>query len=213
MTSILSNKSSVKTQPTSQVLSLFVRVLLATSYPTGNRLNRSSAVLVGFYFAHSFPNLLLLSSCGKRRYSDYASHHRLSVLTRLIEFFLLGAGIVHSITGFRRAVQRRGGDQFMVVSGLGILGLMMTHLQDFRFADPPEKIPLSDTVTDTIRFRRFRYTLFVLLVAGHSWRGVSAGWLYRLGFRDPVENRCLLILTKFLIAISTLFYSIPIISP
>jgi succinate dehydrogenase hydrophobic anchor subunit len=212
-------------------MTFLVRVLKSIDYVTTPsaellrqrqrvRVSKSAAVLVGFYIFHSIPNLLLLTRKGRRRYTKYGRYHSGTLTTKLVEVFLLGAGLSHGVLASSKAIRRwrspdgdhkrsRMGE--MMISGGIIMVLLVMHVLDFRFSNA--KLPLDRQVMEVLdqkhrRVKHLLYWLFVLSVTVHAWRGASRGWLYRLGFRN--EGPFLHGLCRFLIMFSFTTYTIPL---
>ena len=187
------------------------------------RISKSAAVLVGFFIFHSLPNILLTSRSGRKKYSNYGVYQSGSRATRVIELFLLGAGLTHAVLSSkksimrifsRRPLQEDTKSWEMLMTGT-VIGLMMiVHLGHFRFSGAENAAPLDQKVVDLLdrrdnRVRNVLYWFFVITVAVHAWRGNTHPWLYRLGFRGgqvPVLHR----VCQILIVLSSVLYSIPL---
>lgn len=166
-----------------------------------DRISKSAAVLVGFMIVHSAPNLLLLSKRGRILYSYYGQFHSGSLFTRLVELFLLGAGLTHGILATRMSLMRwfspgrvheYGHPKEMMVSGAVIVCCMLVHLLDFRFNATLDMKGLDTYVLETVdrrhnQLKALLYWLFIFSVAHHAWRGSTRAWLYRLGFREELS--------------------------
>lgn len=189
------------------------------------RISKSGAVLVGFYIFHSLPNILLASRSGRRKYSLYSRSHSSNTFTRVVEVFLLGAGLTHAVLSSKKMLMRwlsleakpatRKSSEIFV-TGLIILFLMTFHLLDFRFSSRVEvEEDLDRQVLEVLdrkqdRVRNMLYWFFVATVAVHAWRGSSSpGWLYRLGFRGK-EISVLGELCKCLLLVASVLYCIPL---
>jgi succinate dehydrogenase/fumarate reductase cytochrome b subunit len=164
------------------------------------RLSRSGAVLVGFFIFHAFPNALLLTAAGRRKYSHYGKYHSTSLITRFIELFLLAGGATHGILAIRKAFDRWKGKTEvhphsslveMMLTGSIILSLMSMHLFDFRFDPNEDEQHLDEQVLDTLdrkyhRMKNAMYWVFIFTTFVHCWRGTTKAWLFRLGFREEI---------------------------
>ena len=203
----------------------YMHIKSSDSNGRGYRISKSGAVLVGFYIFHSLPNILLASRSGRRKYSLYSRSHSSNTFTRVVEVFLLGAGLTHAVLSSKKMLMRwlsgelkslSGKSSEMLVTGLIILFLMTFHLLDFRFSSRvEEEEELDRKVLELLdreqnRVRNMLYWLFVATVAVHAWKGSSSpGWLYRLGFRRkeiPVLGK----LCKCLIVVASVLYCIPL---
>lgn len=204
------------------LLNVSRRILGAADYLTGLNgygslrsrqisISKSAAVLVGFFVFHSFPNVLLLTRSGREKYSNYGSFHSSSVATKLIEMFLLGAGVIHCTMALHKQASF-GPKKSMLISGVFILGLLMSHLIDFRFSS--SKTSLDQAVLSTLNSRlrkKVAYSVFVLAVTIHAWRGATPAWLFRLGFRGKEEISFFHRACRSLIVLSAVLYHIPLV--
>ena len=187
-----------------------------------DRISKSAAVLVGFMLVHSVPNILLLTPRGRVLYSYYGSFHSGNPVTRVIELFLLGAGLTHGILATRISLMRwfspgrvhdYGRPNEMMISGSLIVCLMLMHLLDFRFNPDLQMDSLDTFVLETLdqRHRQLKsllYWLFIIVVAFHAWRGNTRAWLYRLGFREEISF--LHKLCRVLIVVAFVLFCIPL---
>jgi succinate dehydrogenase hydrophobic anchor subunit len=218
------------------MLSLFANIIGAANfvsspgYPTKHqndrvRLSKSGAVLVGFFIFHSIPNILLTRESGRARYSKYGIYHSTSSLTKVIELFLLTAGITHGILATKKAYARlrnvgephpHGRTFEMMFTGTIISVFLVIHLFDFRFNEKEDEKHLDVQVLDSLdrrhnRLRNAIYWMFVISVGVHAWRGTTKAWFFRLGFRDKKETFALHRLCKCLILVGTVLYGIPLV--
>ena len=187
------------------------------------RLSKSGAVLVGFFIFHSLPNALLLTKEGRAKYSAYGKYHSSSTVTKLIELFLLSAGLTHGIFAVLKGWDRfksKNSDhphsrlREMTITGSLIFILMAMHLFDFRLNPNEDERHLDAQVLELLdkRYRRMKNSLYWLLISSvfvHAWRGSTKAWLYRLGFREEIP--VLHGLCKTLLAISGILYTIPLV--
>ena len=174
------------------------------------RISKTAAVLVGFFIFHSLPNVLLLSAVGRKKYSLYGSFHACCLSTRFVETFLFGAVILHVVLAFRKQLGSSVRKNDMLITGSAILGLLLSHLLDFR-VKREDTDPLDETVSKTVRRKKLLYSAFVLAVGVHAWRGATRAWLVRLGFTDRAEILFLHKLCRSLILGSFALYHIPIV--
>lgn len=203
----------------------YMHIKGSASNGRGYRISKSGAVLVGFYIFHSLPNILLASRSGRGKYSLYARSNSSNTFTRVVEVFLLGAGLTHAVLSLKKMLMRwlsveakpasRKSTE-MFVTGMIILFLMTFHLFDFRFSSRIKvEEDLDRQVLEVLdrkqnRVRNMLYLFFVATVAVHAWKGSSSpGWLYRLGFRGR-EISVLGKLCKLLIIVSSVLYCIPL---
>jgi succinate dehydrogenase hydrophobic anchor subunit len=103
----------------------------------------------------------------------------------------------------------------MMLTGSVILGLLVSHLFDFRLNPNEDEVHLDRQVMELLdqRHRRVKnalYWLMVLAVSVHAWRGNTKAWMYRLGFRGDREISLLHRLCQVLILVSAGLYSIPL---
>ena len=187
------------------------------------RLSKSGAVLVGFLIFHALPNGLLLTKMGRRKYSHYGKYHSTSLVTKLVEVFLLAAGLSHAVLGTRKAFLRfregnanhphsRTGE--MMLTGSLIFILLGMHLFDFRLNPNEDERHLDAQVLEMLdkRYNRMKNLLYWLLLVSvfvHAWRGSTKPWLVRLGFlrnEIPVLRR----ICRALLLVSFGLYGIPL---
>lgn len=188
------------------------------------RLSKSGAVLVGFLIFHSLPNALLFSMRGRLKYSQYGQYHSTSLGTKVVEVFLLSAGLTHAVLGTIKAFQRliegshslhpNSRTKEMILTGSLIFVLLSMHIFDFRFNPNKDDRHLDAQVLEMLdrRYHRLRNALYWLLVISvfiHAWRGATQPWLFRLGFAKS-EIPMLHKLCRLLLLGSLTLYAIPL---
>jgi hypothetical protein len=175
------------------------------------RMSKAAAFIYAFTFLHSLPNALLLLENGKKKYDDSVKDaHKLKLLP-VFEIYLTACYVVHSFLAFKSGITKR--KTILILSGLVIGIFTLKHISDFRLGEfRSDHSTPSEEIEKIVRVRneKLLYILGVLAVALHTYKGISPGWLFRLGFRGD-EIRTLLIVGRVMLGISLSLYLTPLI--
>ena len=186
-----------------------LKVLNAPNIVTGdNRMSRAAAFVFAFSFIHSLPNALLLLPRGAERYDNSVKDaHKLKLLP-IFEVYLAISFIAHASLAVNSGI--KGRRVLLLITGAIISGFLFKHIRDFRLGDFRESTP-SQQLDKVLNKKpdEVLYLLGVAAVAVHTYRGVNAAWLFRLGFRGE-EIPHLIFLGRCMTALSTCLYTAPI---